>query len=49
MFGFSIWQLLLLIISSSFIGSVAYSHKSFLHKVTLIGLIVVAMRTFVLN
>jgi hypothetical protein len=49
MFGFSIVQLLLLIISSISIGVVSYSHASFLFKVTLIGFIVVAMRNLVLN
>ena len=49
MFGYSIWQLLLLILSSIFIWNISYSRISFVNKILIIVLVVVAMRNLVLN
>ena len=49
MFGFSIWQLLFVIISSIFIWNISYSRISFLNKILIITLVVVAMRNLALN
>lgn len=49
MFGYSIWQLLLLCWSSIFIWNVSFSPRSFPKKIVLITLVVVAMRNLVLN
>lgn len=49
MFGYSIWQLLLLVLSSIFIWNISYSRISFLNKILVITLVVVAMRNLVLN
>jgi len=49
MFGYSVWQLLLLILSSTFIWNISYSRISFLNKILITVLVVVAMRNLVLN
>ena len=49
MFGLSIWQLLFLIFSSCLIAAISYSPKGLLFRIVLIGILVVAMRNFVLN
>lgn len=49
MFGYSIWQLLLLCWSSIFIWNVSFSPRTFFNKILLITVVVVAMRNLVLN